>query len=287
MATLKTEPRYRLVVFDPIDLEDEAPAVRDLFCKVTGLHPADAMHWIARAPAVWAHPLDADQTRELLDGLYELKVAAEAWSVDNFPDLTPVRTIHEAACLPEGFRVKGLHGEPIHWVPWNRIEMICAGKIDAEDEYKSPSPPRWPSAVATGLRALTLRKPRPDDRRARASRVPRDPVGEIIIVRKEPRLAFRVVENQMNYAYLGEALDSSAAKNFPKFLADIVARADDAYLTPSTRAMVSHGDPAEYTFPTSQSLLDYALHRLLWSWYKRDRDASLDRPNGLLDTAEG
>ena len=41
--------------------------------------------------------------------------------------------------------------------------------------------------------------------------MPRDPVGEVIIVRKEPRIAFRVVENQMNYAYLGAALSPSAA----------------------------------------------------------------------------
>ena len=286
MATPQPEPRYRLVVFDSIDIEDEAPAVRDLFCKVTGLHPTDAMLWIARAPAVWSTPLNPDQTRALLDGLYDLKVAAEAWLVDHFPDLNPVRTIHDAACLPEGFRVKGLHGEPIHWVPWNRVEMICAGKIDAEDEYKSPSPPRWPSAVATGLRALTLRKPIPHDRHSRAPRVTRDPVGEIIIVRKEPRVAFRVVETQMNYSYLGDALSPSSAKNFPNFLADLVARADEAYLTPSTIALVAHADPAEYTFPNSQSLAEYALHRLLWSYYKRDRDASLDRPPGPLDSGE-
>jgi hypothetical protein len=26
-------------------------------------------------------------------------------------------------------------------------------------------------------------------------------------------------------------------------------------------------------FPDSQSLLDYSLHRLLWSWYRRDGEA--------------
>ena len=53
--------------------------------------------------------------------------------------------------------------------------------------------------------------------------VPRDPVGEILIVRRDPRIAFRVVENQMNYAYLGDRLKSSAAENFPIFLADLCA----------------------------------------------------------------
>jgi hypothetical protein len=283
MADEKTEPRYRLVVFDPIDVGSEGPAVRDLFCKVTGLHPADAMLWVAKAPGAWPHPLPEGQTRELLDGLYELGVAAEAWLVGKYPDLSPARPVHDAACLPEGFRVKGLRGEPTHWVPWPKVELVCAGRVEADDEYRSVGPPHWPSAIATGLRALTFRKPRPADRRARAVRVPRDPVGEVLVVRKDPRIAFRVAENRMNYAYLGAALSPSAAENFPKFVADLVARAEDAYVTPSTRALLTHGAPEEYTFPTSQALLDYANHRLLWSWYKRDRDRALDRRDDPSD----
>ena len=56
-----------------------------------------------------------------------------------------------------------------------------------------------------------------------------------MIVRRDPRIAFRVVENQMNYAYLGKRLMSSAAENFPIFLADLCARADQAYPRPPPR----------------------------------------------------
>ena len=113
---------YRLVVFDP---PDDPQAVRDLMCGVTGIHPTDAMQWVARrAPGVWPQPLAEGEVRELLDGLYELGVPAEAWRIDLLPDLSPVRTIHDAACLPEGFRVKGLRGEATHWVPWDRIEIV-------------------------------------------------------------------------------------------------------------------------------------------------------------------
>ena len=100
----------------------------------------------------------------------------------------------------------------------------------------------------------------------------------MIIVRRDPRIAFRVVENQMNYAYLGDRLSPSAAENFPLFVADLVARADDAYLTPSTRAFLARRRPGRVHVPQPQALLDYATHRLLWSWYKRDRDEDLDRP---------
>src|SRR5437763_4900594 len=110
-------------------------------------------------------------------------------------------------------------------------------------------------------------------RARRRSRVPRDPVGEVILVRRDPRIAFRVVENQMNYAYLGDRLSTSASENFPVFLADLCARAEGAYITHPTRALLEHRDRAESTFPSSQALLDYSTHRLLWSWYRRDRDS--------------
>ena len=69
----------------------------------------------------------------------------------------------------------------------------------------------------------------------------------------------------------------SASENFPIFLAELCARADAATLTPPTRALLNGNadadDPGAILFPSSQSLLDYATHRLLWSWYSRDRDA--------------
>ncbi|MDR3638121.1 MAG: hypothetical protein P4L84_30225 [Isosphaeraceae bacterium] len=262
-------PLYRLVVFSEID---DPHAARELFVRVAGVHPTDALQWVARVPGVWPQTLPQDQTRDLLDGLYELGIPAEAWRVDQFPEISPARTIHKAACLDEGFRVQGLRGEPTHWVPWSKVELISAGRIAVDDEFRSVSPPSWPSAVVTGLRALALRKPEPMDRRNRAQRIPRDPIGEVVIVRRDPRVAFRVVENQMNYAYLGDRLSHSSAENFPIFLADLCARAGDAYLTEPTRALLAGADPNEYTFESSQALLDYTTHRLLWSWYRRDRD---------------
>ncbi len=266
----KANPQYRLVVFEAIE---EPQEIRDLFCRVAGIHPTDAMQWIARAPGVWPYPLPEEQTRQLLDGLYEFGVAAEAWRVDQFPEIHPARTIHQAACLPEGFRVQGLHGEPTHWVPWDKVELICAGKIDLEDEFRGPSPPTWTSALTMGLNAISRRARQFSSRRSRAVRIPRDPVGEVIIIRRDPRIAFRVVENQMNYAYLGDRLSTSASDNFPIFLADLCARSSAAYLAESTRALLAEGDPNEFLFPSSQALLDYSIHRLLWSWYRRDRDS--------------
>jgi hypothetical protein len=267
----KTIPRYRLVIFDAIE---DPQAIRDPVCQVTGMHPTDVVQWLARAPGTWPRPLQEPEVRQFLDRLYEAGIAAEAWRTDQFPDLSPTRTIHRAACLDEGFRIEGLRGEPTHWVRWDRIELICAGKVSAEDEFRHVQGPRWPSTVVSGIRALALMKPRPSTRRARAVRIPRDPLGEVIVVRREPRIAFRAVESQMNYAYLGERLSSSAAENFPLFVRDLCAHSASAFVTPSTHALLERGECDAYHFASSQALLEYATHRLLWSWYRRDRDAS-------------
>jgi hypothetical protein len=268
----RVDNSYRMVIFEA---PDDPKAVRDLVSGVTGTHPTDAMMWLARMPGIWPHPLAEGEVRELLDGLYDLGVPAEAWRVDKIPDLSPPRTIHDAACLPEGLRIKGLRGEPTHWVPWNKIELLSAGRIMLDDEFREVAPLGWAAALAGGLNALIGRAP-PSARRARAMRIPRDPVGELHIVREDPRIAFRVVEDQMNYASLGERRKSSAAENFPLFLSELCTRAERAYVTPATHSLLQNKQPSEHNFPSSHALLDYTTHRLLWSWYRRDRDAEMD-----------
>lgn len=268
-AMARSEIHYRLVIFDEID---DPHKVRDLFAEVTGAHPTDAMQWVARVPGVWPKLLDEAQTRRLLDGLYELEIAAEAWRSDAFPDLGRPRTIHEGACLEGGFRVTGLRGEPTHWAPWDKVEMIAAGRIAADDEFREVVPPGWVNALSTGFRAAIGRAPR-TARKSRAMRIPRDPVGEVLIIRRDPRIAFRVVENKMNYGYLGDRLLHSAAENFPLLVHDLRRLATGACITPTTDALLDGGEPGEFGFVNPQSLADYATLRLLWSWYRRDRDA--------------
>jgi hypothetical protein len=278
-AMAQSEVQYRLVVFDELD---DLHKVRDLFSEVTGAHPTDAMQWVARVPGLWPKLLDQAQVRRLLDGLYELEIAAEAWRLDAFPDLSRPRTIHEAACLPGGFRVTGLRGEPTHWVPWDKVELIAAGKIVSDDEFREVTPPGRINALSTGFRAAMGKAPR-TARKSRAMRIPRDPVGEVLVVRRDPRLAFRIVENKMNYAYLGERLDPSAAENFPKLVADLRLLAKGAYITQTTLDLLEGGDPDDYEFADSQGLLDYATLRLLWSWYRRDRDRDRETTEGTGD----
>ena len=41
----KADDGYRLVLFDA---PEDPHAVRDLLCRITGIHPTDAMRWVAR-----------------------------------------------------------------------------------------------------------------------------------------------------------------------------------------------------------------------------------------------
>ena len=86
-------------------------------------------------------------------------------------------------------------------------------------------------------------------------------------------------QTPMNYASLGDRLKSSAAENFPIFLADLCTRADQAYLTPSTRPLLERREQSEFMSPSSRAILDYATHRLLWSWYRRDSEAQGREPD--------
>ena len=201
------------MIFDTID---DPMELRELVCRATGMHPTDAVQWLARAPGTWPQPLEETTVRELLDGFYEAGIAAEAWRTDMFPDLSPPRTIHRAACMKEGFRIEGLRAEPTHWVPWDRIELDLRGPDLRRRRVSQCSVP----PVAVDGRVGNPR-PGPDEAPARqpprrATRIPRDPVGEAIIVRRDPRIAFRVVENQMNYAYLGDRLSHVGRGQFPR-----------------------------------------------------------------------
>lgn len=272
----RPDNNYRLVIFDP---PDDPRAMRELLCGVTGLHPTDANRWVARSPGIWPHPLAEGEVRELLDGLYDLGVAAEAWRADRLPNLSPPRVVHDVACLPQGFRVRGLRGEPTHWVPWDRMELIAAARVDQPDELRTIKPPGWVSAVRTGLNAM-LNRPQALARRERALRIPRDPVGHVVLVRKDPLLAFLAAENALNFSYLGDRLQPSASANFPLFLQDLTTLATDAFVTPSTRALIGSDPKAEpLTFPTVPALLDHATVSLLWSWYRRARDSHRHDPD--------
>ncbi len=227
---------------------------------------------MARIPGVWPRILDEGETRRLLDGLYQLEVAAEAWRVDAFPDLSRPRTIHAAACLDGGFRVTGLRGEPTHWVPWDKVELVAAGRIQAADQVHAVTPPGWVGALSTGFRAAIGRAPR-TPRKARAFRIPPRPDrrGHPRPPRPPARLPGRREPDELRLPR--RPPPPSAAENFPILVADLRRLAAGAYVTPPTDALLDpDGDPDDFEFESPRALLEDATLCLLWSWYRRDRE---------------
>ena len=269
MANSKDE--YRLVFFSAIE---DLAAVRELICSVTGAHPTDATQWLARAPGVWPWPLDKPTTQKLLDGLFRLEVAAEAWRVDKFPNLSPPRPIREAACLPDGLKILGARGETVHWAPWDKIELLSAGFIRREDDYLDTQPPKFTGLVEAGL--MLFRRRAALDRRQRSTRVPKDPVGEIHIVRRDPLLCLKAVEGQTIFSSLTAARKAETPREaFLRFLKALSAQADEAYLSKSTRILLGFeesDDPEDTMFDSSHEMLEHSTLRLLWSWYRKDRE---------------
>jgi hypothetical protein len=271
------ENDYRLILFDQ---PDDPQALRELFRGVMGLHPTEAMQWVKRAPGILPWPLAEGEVRELLDALYEQGIAAEARRVDTVPKLVPPRSVHRAALKDDGLSIGGLRGEAAHWIPWAKLELIHGGRIAADDEFRDPQAPGWSGALATGLNAMILRGPRAP-RARRAQRVIKDPTTELHLVRQDPLIAYRIVADQMNYSDLGDRLKPSVAENFPVFLAEILRRADRAHITDSTRALLGPAEDREpTTYPSSQAMLDATTLRLLWTWYRRDRDRELGGGDG-------
>ncbi len=156
MSQTPAPPLYRLVVFDELD---DPPAVRDLVCRVTGRTRPTRCSGSPGRPASGRSRWTRRRSARLLDGLFELGVAAEAWRVDPFPDLSPPADDPRRRLPADGFRVKGLRGEPTHWVPWDKVELIAAGRIAAEDEFRDVAPPGWVSALLHRPGALPIGRP--------------------------------------------------------------------------------------------------------------------------------
>ncbi len=80
---------------------------------------------------------------------------------------------------------------------------------------------------------------------------------------KNPDCQLRIDHKRMNYGYLGKRRTFSATANFRLFLDDVIARARQAYLTPSTRDYLEHGSVTDYSFSSPEALKHDAILHLL------------------------
>ncbi|HTI49994.1 MAG TPA: hypothetical protein VL475_03545, partial [Planctomycetaceae bacterium] len=146
-----------------------------------------------------------------------------------------------------------LHDREAALVPWNDIDLVSVGQVpqDSARHYISGEGATVRSARRTGPSTMET---------------PLSPGPEAWILCRNLVRWLRIDHKRMNYEYLGNRKTDSATANFRLFLDDIVARARQAYLTPSTRAFLEHGSVADYSFKTVEDLqrateLHLLIHR--------------------------
>jgi hypothetical protein len=154
------------------------------------------------------------------------------------PILDEPETLYYLRCPLDGLEVVGLHGEMRRLVRWTDLCLISLGVMR---QAQSGAAPQAQSHSA--------------------------PPGAIFLwlVCERPPIIYQLRHNQMNYAYLGQRLTTSAAANFALLLDDLVQHATAAYLTPATQAFRAHELSGKFEFGSDDELRDYTAFHLVVS----------------------
>lgn len=265
-----TPVKYRLAVFGK---PESTEPVRDFLAKTLQIHPLDAQRLTAHMPGILPGLFDAETSKKILDRFFELKLPAEARSADSFPDLSRPRPVQDLTLTPGGVNFRdNVRKQTLHFLPWNKIGLIAAGRIAMPDTVIEYDPSGITRNVVYGVRRMlgggSL------NRKERTVRSPGFPKGEAILWRKEPHGVFRLSEDKLRYDILGEHRAENAAENFPRLIKWLATAADDAFLTDSTKALIGQieGEPDVYS--DEEALIESATMQLLRSWYRADREKS-------------
>lgn len=236
------EKGFRVAVFAAPDNLQELGQV---LTGVLGTHPTDALIHARHAPGILPDRLSREQSDQLAAAVSKLGLHAESISADEIPELDHGEAVHHVRCVESGLEIVGLDGARDDQVPWDEIELICVGVVPQEMTKHYTTGEMATLSAARRTTHLALELPLPEG-------------PELWIVRRTPFRAYRVDHKRMNYEYLGDRKTDSATVNFRLFLADLLQRAEHSYVTPSTRAYVSHGAERLYQFDSAEHLSRYA-----------------------------
>jgi hypothetical protein len=259
---------YRLVVFRAPDTPESA---RELFAKSLKMHPLDASRLVAHMPGILPGLYNGAQCKTILDGLFEMKVAAEARLADQFPDFSRPKQVHDMLLTAGGVNIRDLvHKQTLHFLPWDQIGLIAAGRVELPDVVTEYTPPGMTRAVVHGVRRMLGGGAL--NRKERTVHSPVAPKGEAILWRKRPHGVFRLSEDKLRYEILGEHLATTAAENYPRLLRWLASGTKEAFLSKGTEAYVENKLDDVPIFDDFNALTENATMELLRSWYRADRE---------------
>jgi hypothetical protein len=247
-TTASDNPPFCVVVYAA---PDDPQELGDVLARVLGLHPTDALVQARTAPGPLVDDLPRDTAERLAADISQIGVRAEAVPAADVPQFKNVVVVHHARCLDSGLEVLGLNAEEQMLIAWSDVDLISVGQVPQEMAR------HYVTGEMTAMSAARRTSPGPRD-------VLMTPGPSAWFVCKNPDCELRIDHKRMNYEYLGKRKTFSATANFRLFLDDVIARARQAYLTPSTRDYLAHGSVTDYSFASPEALKhDAILHILI------------------------
>ncbi len=240
-------PKFRVVVYAaPDDLHELA----GILSRALGTHATDALVRARTIPGALGDELPRETAERLAAEISQIGVRAEAVPAGEVPEFNNIMVVHHARCLEAGLDVLGLNAQEQMLVPWNDIELISVGQVPQETAR------HYVTGEMATISAARRTTPGPKD-------ILMTPGPSAWLVCRNPDRQLRIDHKRMNYEYLGKRKTFSATANFRLFLDDVIAKARQAYLTPSTRDYLEHGSVTDYSFASPDALQHDAILHLL------------------------
>jgi hypothetical protein len=236
---------FRLVVCGDVDdVED----LGKILVEASGLHPDDAMQAARAVPGILPMRFSWTACNALAGQLGQRGIRTICLPEAEVPRLEHAETIHHARCQPEGLELLDIHGGLRRLVRWSDLSLLSGGQVPLADGHRYSAEPQ----------VIVHAAPNPQLGPTTTARSE----GIILWVGCErPRAFYRLIHNQLNYEYLGTRKMASATQNFSLFLEDLARMAPQVFLTPATRALLTHGSARDFEFHSADELQnDTAFH---------------------------
>jgi len=266
--------------------------VADPIVEAMGVPRYDAIRMSRRCTGLFACAVErgaAERAAAVLSAAGETAFAIPAAEI---PDPGRANPIHNADCLPDGFRVQVDLAGKLMTLPWDEVRLLVAGVVRIEGHRvgsttlpgmvadASISPGGGLSAAAMLIGGIAgapkygafgspfyagpaksyTQRMQESCAKAKKPKPTETLLAEVFTL--EPTLRLRFASNAMNYDYLAERLQLSAKLNFGTFLQDIDRFSTNALISPLATRLIAGGDIRREKFQGASAWDDHCRYML-------------------------
>lgn len=208
-------------------------------------------------PGIIPYSYAQQPAMSVTNAIQELGLNAAAIPVSEIPDLMHVHQTHHVRLTDDGLNATDT-SDNFYLHPWNTISVISVGTVPSSAPSRFHAPPALSSGSSHRLwneGARTSAKPRP----------------EVYVILSNDQPGLLLASDEMNYEYLGDRLSTSSGANFRLMVVDLIGRAKDAWVTPSTLAFLEHSRIPKNEFRSREEFRRYTEFQCLLSQrHRRD-----------------